>query len=467
MNPRKQFCYFLPALYMAALSLYGQTMVILPVMTIAPGKVSPIVVNTFPGAACSLEAKGDAGTSHDMALYANDQGQVRFYVQAHAESIAPAKLGLQCNSATQTVNYNIEISANAATTPTGATLAAETGIVRPPLAGNPLALSQSDLLRGNYPLRPDPVQAPEAYATWLRMVTTPTTVIQPKLIEQPHRFHAAAAPSPVPPQPVGPSTAYSQYWSGLVLEQDPRTVVPFQLPPYDVVSAEWYVPAVTGAPDGDVEADSAFWTGMDGWDFNPTRGRDVLQGGTEQDVFTVTYQGILFTITNYYSWAEFFPSSEQLISNFNVGPGDHLVVQVFMTDGNFVDVNGFWGVCYVQNLTTGYAVRVLLNAYNASTTFAGNSAEWVMERPVSIALDVSRPKDCCDTQYLGSLANYSAATMLNAYAIRADSTVVNASGNLNSLNVTMTTLSDQNSPILSEVVPLNDTSMVFRWKGFK
>ena len=462
MNPRNLFCYALPAFYMAALSLYGQSLLILPV-TIAPGKASPVVVNTFPGAACSLNATGDAGTPHNMAVYANDQGQVRFYVQAQAASIAPAALDLQCNSGTQTVNYHIKISASAATPPTGATLAAETGTVRPPLAGNPLAPSQPDLMGGNYPLRPDPVQAPEAYATWLRMVSTPTTVIKGKLIEQPNRFHVAAATSsPVPPQPVAPATAYSQYWSGLVLYQDPRTVVPFQLPPYDFVSAEWYVPAVTGAPNSDVGEASAFWTGMDGWDFGP-KGRDVLQGGTEQDVFTVTYQGILFTITNYYAWFEFFPSSEQLITNFNVGPGDHLVVQVFMVDSDgVVDINAPYGFCYMQNLTTGYAVRATLNS---SRRFSGNSAEFVMERPVSIALTESLPGGCCETQYLGSLANYSAATMLNAYAIRTDSTVVNASGNLDSLNVTMTTLGDQNSPILSEVVPLNDTSMVFRWKG--
>jgi hypothetical protein len=151
-----------------------------------------------------------------------------------------------------------------------------------------------------------------------------------------------------------------------------------------------------------------------------------------------------------------------------VSPGDHIVVQVLMELPNVgVTVNGNTGVCYMQNLTTGYAVSVHLNI-PPGITFSGSTAEWIMERPyVGVGSLIPPDVVCCFAFGFPDLANYSAASMFNAYAIRADSTVVNASGNLNSLNITMTSGDSQPSGILSEVVPLSDTAMTFRWKAFK
>jgi len=424
---------------MVALSLHGQP---LSTFVIAPGKAAPVVVNALPRAACTLRAQGDSGVPHSMTLYSDDQGHVRFHVQAKAESISPPQLDLECQSGNQTANYSIEVTANTALAAIAPAAAApsQTGTVRPPLTGDPMAPSQSELISRGYPPRPDPVQLPEAYATWLRIVTTPMTMVEPKLIQQPNRFHVAANPNPSPvPSPFLPSTGTSSNWSGLVLYQDARLFDPVPLQPYDIVSAEWIVPAVTGEPN--IQDDSAFWTGMDGWGSN-----NVLQDGTEQQAFTFAHFGIQFTIANYYAWTEFFPFPEQLISNFNVSPGDHIgaVVSGKIGTGS--------GLCFLVDLTTGIQAFVSVSA-PPGITFTGNSAEWIMERPT---VNGSLP----------DLSNYSAATMFNAFASRftALPTEVNSSGNINSLNVTMV---NANNQILSEVVPTSDTSMTFQWKGFK
>jgi hypothetical protein len=273
-------------------------------------------------------------------------------------------------------------------------------------------------------------------------------MITPKLIAQPNRFHAVANPvtNPNPPMFL-PSTGTSPVWSGLVVYQDARLFAAAPLLPYFIVSGAWYVPSVTGEPD--IQDDSAFWVGMDGWD--GPGANDVLQGGTEQQAFTFVFLGTQFTITNYYAWGEFFPFSEQLISNFPVSPGDYIVGQVIgIEPGLDSGSTGPGGTFFIQNFTAGTTALVHLFPPKG-TNFHGNTAEWIMERPLV-------------NNSVTDLSNYAAASMFTAYASRADFSVVNAAGNSESLNVTMV---NANKTPLSEVLPLNDYSMAFRWLGFK
>ena len=65
---------------------------------------------------------------------------------------------------------------------------------------------------------------------------------------------------------------------------------------------------------------------------------------------------------------------------------------------------------------------------------------------------------------LTDLSDYSAATMFNARAQRADGTELASSGNSDSVQITMT---DALGVILSTVKPVTNSSMAFYWIAFR
>jgi hypothetical protein len=255
--------------------------------------------------------------------------------------------------------------------------------------------SQEELLSRGYPLRPDPEKMPEAYATWLRMVTSEATEIEPRFVTRPG-FRAQ------PPR-IGlttlPSAKNSSNWSGFVLYRNPYVLELLNAnspQPYVFASSEWTVPSVAG--EQGVQDHSVLWVGQDG----ETTG-DVLQDGTGQDAM----------------------ADLQQLTNFKVSPGDHMLGQVWMGNaGSKPTLTGVFGVCFLFNLTTGTYTYVYITP-PAGTTFTGSSAEWIMERP---AVDGVLP----------DLSNYGVATMFNAWAQRSDGTVMHPSGNRYSLQTTMT-----------------------------
>jgi hypothetical protein len=414
--------------------------------TIAPAKMEAVSVETLPNAVCTLQGRDDSGATRTLRLYANDQGRVRFHARAESETDNPARLDLQCETDGQVMQHGIELRAAAAAANAGARAAASarSGRVRPALSGDPLLPSRDELVSRGYPARPDPVQAPEAYATWLRVVSSEANVIEAKTVLQPDRSHG-----PIPISPIGtisrtwPTVGNSNNWSGFGLHQDTHVVPLNPSAPYDWVSGEWYVPSVTG--ELFIQDDSSLWVGLDGLTSN-----DVLQDGTEQQAFGMSAFGAQWTIATYYAWVEFFPLGEQLITNFDVNPGDHLLGQVWLGNaGSGPTMNGAFGVCLLYNLTTNTNTIVYI-PIPAGVTFTGSSAEWIMERPTVNGA-------------LPDLSNYGAAWMWNAYAERSNGTVVNSNGNPYADTLTMVNGSNR----LSTVFRINDTAMLFSWIAFR
>jgi len=406
--------------------------------TVAPGKMSVISVNSLPNAVCTLRAQDDSGAVRTLRLYADDEGEVQFYARPSAETDNPPNLQLSCEANDQVVEHGVELRANAAAAASTRRVR-QAGRVRPALTGDPTLPSQEELLSRGYPLRPDPGQMPEAYATWLRMVTSEATEVEPRTVMRPS-FHAG----PLPIRPVLPSTKNSTNWSGFAVYRDPYVLDRNAPPPYVFVSAEWYVPSVAG--EQGIQDNSVLWVGMDG----ETNG-DVLQDGTGQDAIGTNFFGIKWTMASIYAWAEFFPLDMQVLPNFKVGPGDHMLGQVWMGNaGSVPTLSGVFGVCFLQNLSNGSASYVYITP-PAGTTFTGSSAEWIMERPT---IDGALP----------DLSDYGAAMMLNAWAQRTDGTLVAPSGNPYSVQITMT---DAAGAIMSTVTRLSNSSMVFNWLAFQ
>jgi len=327
--------------------------------------------------------------------------------------------------------------------------------IRPALTGDPLFYSAEELLARGYPPRPDPTQAPDAYAAWLKAVSKPSTLITPRIVTT-DRAHG-----PVTYFSGGPTTVSqtSNNWSGFVLQPGPT--------PYNMVFGDWIVPAVAG--EQNTATYSSLWIGLDGWGSNGCNSNcnvDVVQAGTEQDIFSYSINGFKWQIANYYAWYEWFTNStplEQLIQNFPVHPGDEVLSIVWV--GSSISANAYGGTGFfsLEDISGGFHVQVAqpFTSKPGGDIFLGNNAEWIMERTLQY------PCGTC-TPYLPDLSNYGTAVMFGAYAQRQDGALVKYSEVNNDL-LTMTNyppwdvfVPDQ----LSTVVSTGPTSMRFTWLGF-
>jgi hypothetical protein len=130
--------------------------------------------------------------------------------------------------------------------------------------------------------------------------------------------------------------------------------------------AQFTVPVAqqaVGACTGSTDHGSA-WTGIDG-----NGSRDVLQAGVEFDAYCGGGSKSQF----YSAWYEWYPAGEVRIGNFAVAPGDVMRVVVWNSSPTI-------GHALIVNYTTNSEVALGFAAPHG-TTLAGNSVEWILERP--------------------------------------------------------------------------------------
>ncbi len=270
-----------------------------------------------------------------------------------------------------------------------------TTIEAPPTGFDPIVASDEDLAYHGFPPRPNQVEQPKAYATWVKAMSHSKNRIAPSL-QQTAIFHgpakvqkdppiAAAAESNAGRMPQPSNTLYSSNWSGYV---DFSGASSYGSSSYYYIVNDMIVPvaeqafgACTGGWDWGSE-----WNGIDGWGSS-----DVLQAGVEFDAYCSGS-----TRSSYYSaWYEWYPYGEVRISSLPVAPGDEIFVEVWHTSST-------QGYAYLVNYTTNQSVQVGFTAYPGHPLI-GNSAEWVVERP-TVGGSVA------------TLTNYTAIPFFDAYA---------------------------------------------------
>jgi hypothetical protein len=261
----------------------------------------------------------------------------------------------------------------------------------PPAKFRPLSASAAQLEDYGFPPRPDPFRAPRAYAHWKKLVSVPRAA-NPNLLLQQTRIYNG------PPQHLlsgrilrnGIVPAGSINWSGYAVVAAGGTFTSNN----SAVFAEWVVPRArqaVGVCDGSWDYSSQ-WGGFDGVTSN-----DVLQAGTEADAYCSGSTQFTF----YSSWIEWFPFAETRVSIPAIRPGDLMIATVWFT------TTPPFGHAYLANYTLYQAAVYAFNP-PAGTTFAGDSVEWVVERP---SVDSS----------LANLTNYVADPFNFASAINSNS----------------------------------------------
>jgi Peptidase A4 family len=418
--------------------------------TVAPNIHTPIAIRTIPYAVCSVHAEGADDPKHSLKVYADGEGVVRFHVQPSSGTHDIARLELDCVATGTAVRYplhlrvSLEPTAQMPSPPLEKPLAERhEALLRPPLSlDEAMRLTDEQAFAQELPLRPNPDEVPKAFNAWLRCVSMPGYRIKPRLVSNPDITHGKRKQH---------APANTSNWCGYELLRSPKARATTGgavglTEPYDWVTGSWHVPFVTSEPG--TKTYSALWVGLDG-----DGTADLVQAGTEQEATNINLGFIQFTLTSYYAWTEFLPqqSTEQVISNFTINPGDEVFTEVSIgaADGG-LSLNGAFGRFFIMNLTTGGYASI--STPRGATAVSGREAVWIMERPT---VDGSLP----------DLANYGSAVMYSASARRANSPryqgFVPYLGARNTQNTMI-----NGADTLSTVTPIDANSMRFEWKAF-
>jgi len=332
--------------------------------TIPPNKQTLVPFETLPNAECATSGPDENGELRTHKLYADDSGVVRLYMTAPDAIEQRLQITFECTAGAQSESVGVELRAAhepTATMPAPRTELAKRklGKTRAPLPADPAAIPQEELLRMGYPPRPDPVSEPDGYAEWLRQTSEPLQVIEPKAVTDDVTW--------------GP--ARSQSWSGYVLE--PGCSIFTTCISFNTVAGQWHVPTVTtpnGLGFGTFDGYTGMWVGMDGWGTN-----DVLQTGTASEAWQ-TCVFFCWGGANYYAWTEWYPNPPHKLTNLPVGPGDVIFAWAYYPG------SGKTGYLIFNNLTTGHGSQVFPETMPAGiSSFAGDSAEWIVERPCKMS----------------------------------------------------------------------------------
>jgi hypothetical protein len=297
-----------------------------------------VTIATAPNAKCTLSADAPSVSQKSMPVWADDTGIVHLWAPS-----APETYSLTCAEPGGPVTHSLNLADAAIFTPAIPRAAAATRVTLPALT-DPSSPTQADLVKAGYPPRPDPVLAAPLYEQWLRIVSAPTTLVSPSLVERADVHFDSWV------------NRTSNFWGGLALNVAGRR--------YAWSLGTFTVPAFS--PNGQANSNAAMWAGLD-------EGPDIIQDG-------VDYASV-GSVGSYSAWYEYFPNPPVFNSNMTIAAGDS--VTFWAWEGDAACVNGaghtgrgcFWYKNNTRNTTFGTQAVVAPNG-----SFTGSSAESIIER---------------------------------------------------------------------------------------
>lgn len=202
-----------------------------------------------------------------------------------------------------------------------------TGVVRPPLEGDPLALTNAELVAKGYPPRPDPEKSAAQYARWLKNVSRSFTRVDTRRAHPdysrskgnraPEGVIAALSGKAAPMlNAAGGSKANINFsnWTGAYFTNP--------IGQFASIQAEWNTPLVFALPGGPAFSAMVEWIGLD------SAAGDLYQPGTGSEC----YNFFFWEITTYFMWMETLPWSWWVVPNFAVSPGDQITVDIWVAN---------------------------------------------------------------------------------------------------------------------------------------
>lgn len=210
------------------------------------------------------------------------------------------------------------------------------------------------------PRRPDTETEPQLRALWDQVMERTKMWITPEFEHREHITHGPARGArgravTLDGAAPGIANATSTNWSGAAVFSPAGK-------PYRFVGGQWTVPSPNTTANGSYYASE--WVGIDGWNSN-----DVLQAGTETAITKLSF----VTVTQVYTWWEWFPAGEVRIGNLPVSPGDVMYCLICADTARHATVS-------FSNQSQGVGTRFDITPPKG-TSLTGNVAEWIVERP--------------------------------------------------------------------------------------
>jgi peptidase A4-like protein len=358
---------------------------------VPPQRPTLITVQVKPDSVCFLSHP--EAPERRIQIDADSRGIVRFHARA-LKGAAPTEFHLEAHGHGQPELHTIALTADIRYTPSMSapemvSAPVVSGETRPPLGGDPLALTNAELVARGYPPRPDHERSPAQYTRWLKDVSRPFTRINTRRVAHPDYGRSKGNRAPdgqVASMQDGAAPAESKAninfynWTGAYFTNPTGQFASIQ--------AEWNTPLVFSLPSGPAFSAMVEWIGLD------NAAGDLYQAGTGSECYTILF----WEITTYFMWMETLPWSWWVVPNFPVSPGDQISVDIWVANqyGDTIYKDGSWGGLtpqdnsvwfYLTNATNGasfmgtYPTAPVSQGGLNSTGFTGTTAEFILERP--------------------------------------------------------------------------------------
>jgi Peptidase A4 family len=354
-----------------------------------PELATLITVQVKPQSVCYLYHP--KAPERRIQIDADNRGIVRFRAKA-MKGAEPTTFHLECHHAKHAELHAITLISDvhytpAMSSPELSSAPVVAGEPRPPLPGDPLALSNAELVARGYPPRPDPKRSPARYSRWLKNVSRPLTKIDTRLVAHPDYTRSKRGPAGEGTNvkhartlPSSQANSNSANWTGAYFTNP--------VGQFFSVQAEWYTPIVFALSNGPPFSAVVEWIGLD------NAAGDLYQAGTGSECYNIFF----WEITTYFMWMETLPWSWWVVPNFPVSPGDLISVDIWVANqfGETSYQEGDWGGLtpqdnsvwfYLINSTNGasfmgtYPTAPQSLGGQTSTGFTGTTAEFILERP--------------------------------------------------------------------------------------
>src|SRR5262249_36652397 len=187
------------------------------------GSSSFASVRTLPNATCTLHP---TDSSAGLRVYADDDGIARVQLDHLDRSNGGGTLKLDCaDDSGASYSHELDVVIDDTATPKGPAPYNKVGKPKLNKLDVPaMSLSDAEIYQRGYPPRPNPTTQPDQFNTWLELVSSEPTLINPHMVAE-ERHH-------------GTATGTSGNWSGYVVTS------PDSAPIYAYIYGEWNVPRV-------------------------------------------------------------------------------------------------------------------------------------------------------------------------------------------------------------------------------
>ncbi len=323
----------------------GTTVIILGLLVYAGGAPSqaaalgghaqfePASVFAPAGSDCVLHPKDNPDPSQSIALRSDADGVVRFLAVRPALPASVDQLTLDCTDSLGNANtYSVDLRSEDTFVRRPFDPSLANLVLRPGLTGDPLSLTQDQLVEAGYGLRPDPTADPEGYNTWLAAVSVPAYKLKaaPRASSAPSSSHQLAAAhvsadsTPfLEPEPESNSVFLfpQNYWTGAELTGSyKKSATSAKTYGYVENTATFVVPSITPNIFAAKTAVATIWNGLD----------NVFQAIVDVAA-TSTAAGYSIHRQNFYHDLPTVSIDEQGV-DFTPNSGDKILVQEWYCD---------------------------------------------------------------------------------------------------------------------------------------